>query len=107
MKCVALIRPTSDNIRLLAREVASPRYGSYYIFFTNRVKRADLKSLAEADGNEVVADLKEIPSDFLVFESHVFSTKIPSPIKHLQWNKDNSALHRYICESYNTSKMFS
>ena len=101
MKCVVLIRPTSENIRLLGREVASPRYGSYYVFFTNRVKRADLKSLAEADGNEVVADLKEIPSDFLVFESHVFSMKLPCPIKNLQWNKvtsnnDNSALSRSV-----------
>ena len=101
LKCVVLIRPTSENIRLLGREVASPRYGSYYVFFTNRVKRADLKSLAEADGNEVVADLKEIPSDFLVFESHVFSMKLPCPIKNLQWNKvtsnnDNSALSRSV-----------
>ena len=84
---------------MLAREVASPRYGSYFIFFTNRVKRADLKSLAEADGNEVVSDLKEIPSDFLVFESHVFTTKLPTempfPVKNLQWNKENSALQRY------------
>jgi len=98
LKCVALVKPTSENIRLLAREVASPRYGSYYIFFTNRVKRADLKSLAEADGNEVVSDLKEIPSDFLVFESHVFTTKLPTempfPVKNLQWNKENSALQR-------------
>jgi len=91
LKCVALVRPTSENLRLLAREIASPRYGSYFIFFTNRIKRADLKTLAEADGNEVVQDLKEIPSDFLVFESHVFATKIPSPVKNLRWNKSNEA----------------
>ena len=104
LKCVALVKPTSENIRLLAREVASPRYGSYFIFFTNRVKRADLKSLAEADGNEVVSDLKEIPSDFLVFESHVFTTKLPTempfPVKNLQWNKENSALQRYVWASF-------
>ena len=94
LKCVVLIRPTSENLRLLSREISTPRYGSYYIFFTNRVKRADLKSLAEADGNEVVQDLKEIPSDFLVFESHVFATKIPSPVKNLRWNKSNFALQK-------------
>lgn len=95
---MVLIRPTQDNLRLLSREVATPRYGSYYIYFTNRVKRADLKTLAEADGNEVVTDLREIPSDFLVYESHVFSTKIPSPIKSLRWNKNNSALSK-CCDS--------
>lgn len=94
LKCVVLIRPTTENLRLLAKEVTSPRYGSYHIFFTNRVKRADLKSLAEADGNEVVADLKEVPSDFMVFESHVFTTKIPVPIVNLKWNKAHSSLTR-------------
>jgi hypothetical protein len=29
------------------------------------VKKSDLKQLAEADAFEVVADVKEIPSDFL------------------------------------------
>lgn len=74
-------------MKLLAKEVASPRYGSYHIFFTNKVKRADLKSLAEADGSEVVSDVREVPSDFLVYEPHVFTTKIPNPIKSLRWNK--------------------
>lgn len=96
LKCVVLLRPTSDNLRLIAREVASPRYGSYYIYFTNKVKRSDLKALAEADGNEVVSELKEIPSDFMVFESHVFTTKIPIPIRNLRWNKINSTLARCV-----------
>ena len=94
MKCVVLIRPTSENIRLLAKEIANPRYGSYFVYFTNRASKADLKTLAESDGNEVVGDVKEIPSDFLVFDSHVFTVKVMSPIKNLRWNQTNSALNR-------------
>ena len=96
MKCVVLIRPTSENLSYLSRELASPRFGSYFIFFTNKVKRADLKSLAEKDENEVVNDVKEIPSDFLVFESHVFTAKVPSPSTNLRWNKKAEALNRCI-----------
>lgn len=96
LKCVVLARPTSENVRLLAREVASPRYGSYHIYFTNRVKRADLKALAEADANEVVADLKEIPSDLLALESHVFATGVKRPVRNLQWNKEEAALQRCL-----------
>jgi hypothetical protein len=28
---------------MLAKEVSDPRYGSYFVFFTGRVRRADLK----------------------------------------------------------------
>ena len=31
MKCVVFLRPTLDNIHLLASELKSPRYGVYYI----------------------------------------------------------------------------
>ena len=93
---MVLIKPTSENLRLLSREIATPRYGSYFIFFTNKVKRTDLKSLAEADGNEVVTDLKEVPSDFLVFESHVFTTKVQRPILNQDWNKTSGSLQKCI-----------
>ena len=89
-----MVRPTTENIHLLSKEVATPRYGSYHIFFTNKVKRAELKKLAEADENEVVADVKEIPSDFLVFEPHVYTVKVYSPIKNLRWDKSTHTLSR-------------
>merc|ERR1719412_941484 len=94
LKCVVMVRPTTENIHLLSKEVATPRYGSYHIFFTNKVKRAELKKLAEADENEVVADVKEIPSDFLVFEPHVYTVKVYSPIKNLRWDKSTHTLSR-------------
>ena len=90
LKCVVLIRPSIDNLRLLSKEIAAPRYGSYFIYFTNKVKRTDLKSLAEADGNEVVTDIKEVPSDFLVYESHVFtSPKLERPIFNQDWDRNS------------------
>ena len=56
MKCVVLLRPEKDNIRMLSHEIGRPWYGSYYVYFTNRVPRADLKMLAESDINEVVQE---------------------------------------------------
>jgi vacuolar protein sorting-associated protein 45 len=79
--------------RLLIKELSAPRYGSYYLYFTDQVKKSDLKQLAEADSFEVVIDVKEIPSDFLVLESHVFLTSgVSRPMKNLQWNPDNDNL---------------
>jgi vacuolar protein sorting-associated protein 45 len=31
LKCVVFIRPTPDNVELLAHELKTPRYGQYYI----------------------------------------------------------------------------
>ena len=31
MKCVVFLRPTQENIQLLASELRTPRYGIYYI----------------------------------------------------------------------------
>ena len=98
MKCVILVRPDSNNIRLLAKELSAPRYGSYFVYFTDRVKKSELKQLAEADSFEVVADVKELPSDFLVMDSHVFVTSgVVHPMKNLQWNpaNDGMAFNRY------------
>ena len=41
------------NIRLLTKELSAPRYGSYFVYFTDRVKKSELKQLAEADSFEV------------------------------------------------------
>ena len=72
---------------MLAQEIGRPRYGSYYVYFTNRVPRADLKMLAEADINEVVQDIKEVPSDYLALEAHVYSLALKTPIRNLQWDR--------------------
>lgn len=90
LKCVVLLRPELANVRLLTKELSTPRYGSYYVYFTDRVTKSDLKQLAEADTFEVVADIEEIPSDFLVLDSHLYLISgVSRPMKNLTWNPDN------------------
>ena len=74
---------------MLAQEIGRPRYGSYYVYFTNRIPRADLKMLAESDINELVQDIKEVPSDYMALESHVYTFSIKTPIKNLQWESSS------------------
>jgi hypothetical protein len=31
LKCIAYVRPTKENVELLANELRSPKYGLYYI----------------------------------------------------------------------------
>ena len=90
LKCVVLMRPTKDNIRMLCMELNKPRFGSYYIYLTNKIPKTDLKVLAESDVNEVVQDVKEMPSDFMALEAHVFSLGLNRPVlaSATSWSPD-------------------
>uniref|UniRef100_A0A183CBE5 Vacuolar protein sorting-associated protein 45 n=1 Tax=Globodera pallida TaxID=36090 RepID=A0A183CBE5_GLOPA len=66
LKCVVFVRPTPENVQLLSEELLSPKYSQYYIYFSNRIPKADVKILAESDEQETVRELREI---FVVFHS--------------------------------------
>ena len=36
LKCIVIVRPSQENIRLLARELQRPRFGHYWLYLTNR-----------------------------------------------------------------------
>ncbi|XP_066994059.1 vacuolar protein sorting-associated protein 45 isoform X2 [Anabrus simplex] len=59
LKCIAFLRPTKENVILLERELKNPQYGAYYIYFSNIIAKADIKTLAEADDQEVVREVQE------------------------------------------------
>jgi hypothetical protein len=40
------------------QELREPKYGEYYIFFSNVVSDRDIERLAEADEQEVVKDVQ-------------------------------------------------
>lgn len=69
---------------MLCKEISDPRFGTYFVNFTNRVRRSDLKTLAESDVHEVVSDIREIASDFSVLEPHLFLVSgVAKPIRNL------------------------
>ncbi len=41
-------------------ELREPKYGEYYVFFSNIVSDRDVERLAEADEQEVVKDVQEM-----------------------------------------------
>ncbi|KAF9796625.1 hypothetical protein SFRURICE_012718 [Spodoptera frugiperda] len=60
MKCIVFVRPTSENISLLSRELRYPKYGVYFIYFSNVISKADIKTLAECDEQETVREVQEV-----------------------------------------------
>ncbi|KAK7068417.1 vacuolar protein sorting-associated protein 45 [Halocaridina rubra] len=96
LKCLVFIRPTRENIELLTRELQKPRYGAYYIYFSNVISKSDVKLLAEADEHEVVRDIQELYADYQALAPHLFTLNMPVHSQGLKWA--NGALQR-TCQS--------
>nr|CAD7589313.1 unnamed protein product [Timema genevievae] len=94
LKCIAFVRPTKDNIALLSRELRYPRYGVYYIYFSNIIAKADIKTLAECDEQEVVREVQEFYGDYLAVGPHHFSLNITGCAQGMTW--DHAHLQRCV-----------
>jgi vacuolar protein sorting-associated protein 45 len=94
LKCVTFVRPTPENIRLLAAELHAPRYAQYYIYFSNVISKTDVKTLAEADEHECVREMNEFYCDFVALLPHLFTLNMPRCYQSLSLAPD--ALHRCV-----------
>lgn len=86
MKCIVFVRPTSENISLLSRELRYPKYGVYFIYFSNVISKADIKTLAECDEQETVREVQEVFADYLAVDRHLFSFNIVGCLQGRSWN---------------------
>ena len=76
MKCVCLLRPTKENVNLLCNELRNPKFGQYYLCFTNTIARDEIRRLAESDKNEVIKSIKEYYIDYCALNPHFFSLNL-------------------------------
>lgn len=94
LKCLVFLRPTQQNIEMLCNELRNPKYGSYYIYFSNIIAKADIKVIAEHDEQEVVKEVQELYMDYLAVNPHLFSMGISNCLKNLSWHPQ--ALQRTV-----------
>lgn len=94
LKCIVFIRPTKENVEYLCNELKYPKYGTYYIYFSNIIAKADIKLLAESDEQEVVREIHEYYADYLAISPHLFSLGINACSQGLLWNPIH--LHRTV-----------
>ncbi|KAK6178811.1 hypothetical protein SNE40_011311 [Patella caerulea] len=85
LKCITFLRPTKENVALLANELKAPKYGLYYIYFSNVISKQDVKILAEADDQEVVREVQEFYGDYIAVNPHLFSLNISNCCQSLRW----------------------
>ncbi|WCJ43420.1 vacuolar protein sorting 45 [Euphorbia peplus] len=96
LKAVYFLRPISENIQHLRRQLATPRFGEYHLFFSNMLKDTQIHILADSDEQEVVQQVQEIYADFVAADPYHFTLNIPSNhIYMLPAVVDPSGLQRF------------
>ncbi|KPM07830.1 vacuolar protein sorting-associated protein-like protein 2, partial [Sarcoptes scabiei] len=86
VKCIVFVRPTEKNITCLMRELKHPRFGQYFLNFSNIISKTDIKALAQVDEFEVVKDVQEFYADYAAINPHTFSLNVKSCYQNHHWN---------------------
>ncbi|OMP11403.1 Sec1-like protein [Corchorus olitorius] len=72
LKAVYFLRPTSENIQHMRRQLSNPRFGEYHLFFSNMLKDTQIHLLADSDEQE------EFYADFVAIDPCHFTLNMPS-----------------------------
>ncbi|CAK8575522.1 unnamed protein product [Lathyrus sativus] len=78
LKAIYFLRPTSENIQYMRRQLASPRFGEYHLSFSNIMKDHHIHLLADSDEQEVVQQVQEFYADFVAIDPYHFTFHVPS-----------------------------
>merc|ERR1719498_342206 len=81
LNAICFLRPTNQNFLHLSKELKSPKYNEYHIFFTNVVPHMRLEQLACCDEYEVVQQVQEFYADVYAVNHELFSLNLPSTSK--------------------------
>ncbi|KAL5501556.1 VPS45 [Sanghuangporus vaninii] len=73
LKCVGFLCPSEDSLLALEAELREPKYGEYYLYFSNILTKTAIERLAEADEYEVVREIQEYFADYAPLLPALFS----------------------------------
>ncbi|KAF8710215.1 Sec1 family, partial [Rhizoctonia solani] len=73
MKCVCFLRPSESSLEALGEELKEPKYGEYYLYFSNTLSKVAIERLAEQDEYEVVKEVQEYFADYAPVLPSLFS----------------------------------
>ena len=83
VNAIYFVRPTSDNIKLLCKQLnpadSPPVFGQYNLFFSNHLSDdKHIQDLAQADQHELVKLVEEYFADFLALSASCADLLVPS-----------------------------
>ena len=101
LNAIVFVRPTAANVALLKKEMKEPKYGKYYMFFSNVLNQGHLAELAEADEHEVVEQVQEYFADFFAVNRNLFHCGVGGM---LRISMLASSADRTLRESFNIER---
>ncbi|KAJ7442661.1 Sec1 family-domain-containing protein [Mycena latifolia] len=91
MKCVCFLQSSDDSLEALQIELSEPKYGEYYLYFSNILTKSVIERLAEVDEYEVVREVQEYFADYSPLLPALFSLNhTPTAAKPLFGSTFNS-----------------
>ncbi|KAJ6621885.1 Sec1 family-domain-containing protein [Mycena sp. CBHHK59/15] len=91
MKCVCFLQSSDDSLEALQTELSEPKYGEYYLYFSNILSKTVIERLAEVDEYEVVREVQEYFADYSPLLPALFSLNhTPTAAKPLYGSTPNS-----------------
>ncbi|KAG8957908.1 vacuolar protein sorting-associated protein 45 [Tulasnella sp. 408] len=95
LKCVCFLGTSEESLAAVTAELEEPKYGEYYLYFSNVLTKRAIERLAEADSYEVVHEVQEFFADYAPILPSLFSLNhVPSATHPLYgsssstWNQD-------------------
>ncbi|KAG8993079.1 vacuolar protein sorting-associated protein 45 [Tulasnella sp. JGI-2019a] len=95
LKCICFLGTSEESLEAVARELEEPRYGEYFLYFSNVLTKRAIERLAEADSYELVKEVQEFFADYAPVLPYLFSLNyLPSEAVPLYgsapntWNAD-------------------
>ncbi|KAF9533245.1 Sec1-like protein [Crepidotus variabilis] len=84
MKCVCFLQNSEDSLEALEDELREPKYGEYYLYFSNILTKSAIERLAQFDEYEVIREVQEYFADYAPISPSLFSLNYaPSSSKPL------------------------
>ncbi|CED82751.1 vacuolar protein sorting-associated protein 45 [Phaffia rhodozyma] len=77
LKCIMFISPDPETLEWAKEELAQPRYGNYWLYFSNVLTKSSIELLAQADEFEVVKEVQEYFADYLSILPNLFTLSAP------------------------------
>ncbi|KAI0726478.1 vacuolar protein sorting-associated protein 45 [Fomitopsis betulina] len=73
MKCVCFLQTSEDSLEALEAELREPKYGEYFLYFSNILSKTTIERLADADEYELVREVQEYFADYAPILPSLFS----------------------------------
>ncbi|WWC69607.1 uncharacterized protein I206_103550 [Kwoniella pini CBS 10737] len=76
LSCIAFLSPSESSIQAVKAELTKPRYGGYWLYFSNTLTKNQIEEMASVDEFEVVKEVQEYFADYLAqYPSHFSLTQ--------------------------------